>query len=160
MNMTTLEQQTVPADGRWFLDTWMRVISDGADTGGSMSVIEWRGGAGFSPPLHLHHDEDTAMLILEGQLTGVVGDVERLYGPGELVWLPRNVPHTFRIESETAHYIELITPSGFESFHLEGSRAVTTGEFLPAPEPVDPHALTLHAAQHRCDIIGPPMGPR
>lgn len=157
--MTQLEQQADPTDGRWFLDTWMRVITDGEATGGAMSVIEWRGGAGFSPPLHVHHDEDTAMLIVEGQLTGRVGDVESVYGPGELAWLPRNVPHSYRIDSETAHFYEVITPAGFENFHLEGSREVTTGEYLPMPEPVDPQALTLHAAEHRCDIIGPPMGP-
>jgi quercetin dioxygenase-like cupin family protein len=145
-------------EGRWFLDTWMKVLCDSASTGGAMSVIDWQGGAGFSPPLHVHHDEDTAMLVLEGVLTIQVGDAEWSCGPGELAWLPRDVAHTFRVDSESAHYLEIITPAGFEKFHVEGSREVTGEAFLPDPTPVDVPRLAAHAAAHNCDIIGPPMG--
>lgn len=148
-----------PTEGRWFLDTWMNVVCDGAATGGQMSVIEWQGGAGFSPPLHVHHGEDTAMLVLDGTLTVRVGDDERHFGPGELAWLPREVPHSFRVDSDTARYVEIITPAGFERFHLEGSREVTSDSYLPEPTPVDVPALVAHAAEHACDIIGPPMDP-
>lgn len=148
------------SEGRWFLDTWMKVLCDGESTDGVMSVIDWRGGAGFSPPLHVHHGEDTAMLVLDGTLTVRVGDAEQVCGPGELAWLPRDVPHTFRVDSETARYLEMITPAGFESFHIEGSREVSGDAFLPEPTPVDVPALVAHAAEHDCDIIGPPMDPR
>ena len=149
-----------PAEGRWFLDIWMKVLCDGDATGGAMSVIEWQGGAGFSPPLHVHHEEDTAMLVLDGVLTVLVGETERTCGPGDVAWLPRDVAHSFRVDSETARYVEMITPAGFERFHVEGSREVTGDEFLPEPTPVDVPALVAHAAEHRCDIIGPPMAPR
>ena len=149
-----------PADGRWFLDTWMKVLCDGDSTGGAMSVIDWQGGAGFSSPLHVHHDEDTAMLVLEGTLTVRIGDAEQERGPGEVAWLPRDVPHTFRVDSATARYVEMITPAGFENFHIEGSREVTNDSFLPEPTPVDVPELVAHAAEHNCDIIGPPMEPR
>ncbi len=148
-----------PEEARWFLDTWMQVRCDGDSTGGAMSVIEWHGGAGFSPPLHVHHDEDTAMLIVEGTLTVRIGDAEQECGPGTVAWLPRDVPHTFRVDSATAHYFEMITPAGFETFHVEGSREVTSGAFIPAPTPVDVPGLVAHAAEHNCDIIGPPMEP-
>lgn len=152
-----MTNSTDPATGRWFLDTWMKVVCDGEATGGAMSVIEWQGGAGFSPPLHVHHGEDTAMLVLDGTLTVRIGDEEQECGPGEFAWLPREVPHTFRVDSETARYVEMITPAGFEQFHLDGSRAVTSGDFLPEPTPADIPALVAHAAEHNCDIIGPPM---
>ena len=148
-----------PEEGRWFLDTWMKVLCDGDSTGGAMSIIDWQGGAGFSPPLHVHHDEDAAMLVLEGTLTVLIGDAERHCGPGDVAWLPRDVPHTFRVESSTAHYLEIITPAGFETFHVEGSREVTGDSFLPEPVPVDVPGLIAAAAEHNCDIIGPPMGP-
>ncbi len=148
---------TAPEDGRWFLDTWMRIINDGGTTDGKLATIEWRGGQGFSPPLHVHHDEDTAMYVIEGRLTVLLDGEEKTCGPGEMAWLPRDVPHSFRIDSDEAHYLEVITPAGFEDFHLEGSRAVTSGGYLPTPQPVDGPALTAHAAQHNCDIIGPPM---
>jgi hypothetical protein len=136
----------------------MKVLCDGASTGGAMAVIDWQGGAGFSPPLHVHHDEDTAMLVLDGVLT--VGDVEQECVAAGIAWLPREVPHTFRVDSATARYVEMITPAGFEKFHIEGSREVTTDSFLPDPTPVDVPGLVAHASQHKCDIIGPPMEPR
>ncbi len=148
-----------PNEGRWFLDTWMKVLCDGESTGGALSVIDWRGGAGFSPPLHVHHDEDTAMFVVEGHLTVRVGDAEQVCGPGQLAWLPRDVSHTFRVDSETARYIEMITPAGFEQFHVDGGRQVTGDAFLPEPTPLDVPALVAHAAEHNCDIIGPPMDP-
>ncbi len=74
-----------------------------------------------------------------------------------MAWLPKEVPHTFRVDSETARYLEMITPAGFENFHVEGSRPVTTDSFLPAQTPVDVPGLVAHAAQFDCDIIGPPM---
>ncbi len=159
--MTDVHAETAspPTEGRWFLDTWMRVIIDGAETGGTMSVIEWRGGAGFSPPVHVHHREDTAMIVLSGRLTGRIGDDERVVGPGEMVWLPRDVPHSFRVDSDAAHYLEIVTPAGFEQFHVEGSRPVDGDAYLPPPQPVDVPALVAHAARHDCDIIGPPMAP-
>lgn len=100
------------------------------------------------------------MLVLDGMLTVRIGDVEQVCGAGEIAWLPRDVPHTFRVDSETARYVEMITPAGFENFHIEGSRDVTTDSFLPEPTSVDVPALVAHAAQHNCDIIGPPMEPR
>jgi quercetin dioxygenase-like cupin family protein len=162
MTITTpgvVEAGERPNEGRWFLDTWMKVLCDGESTGGAMSVIDWRGGAGFSPPLHVHHDEDTAMLVVEGTLTVRIRDVEQVCGPGKLAWLPRDVPHTFRVDSETARYVEMITPAGFENFHVEGSREVSGDAFLPEPTPLGIPALVAHAAEHNCDIIGPPMDP-
>lgn len=146
-----------PSEGRWFLDTWMKVLCDGDSTGGALSAIEWQGGAGFSPPLHVHHDEDTAMVVLEGTLTVRIGDVEQQCRAGGVAWLPRDIPHTFRVESPTARYIEVITPAGFESFHIEGSREVTSDSYLPDPTPVNVPELVAHAAEYSCDVIGPPM---
>ena len=32
-----------PDEGRWFLDTWMKVLCDADSTGGAMAVIDWHG---------------------------------------------------------------------------------------------------------------------
>ena len=52
--------------------------------------------------------------------------------PGTKVFLPRNVQHSFAIESEKARMLILITPAGFEGWFKEFS--------VPAP------ALTLPRA--------------
>ena len=47
------------------------------------------------PGSHVHTREDEAAYVISGVLTFVVGDRRFEASAGELVWLPREVPHTF-----------------------------------------------------------------
>lgn len=80
---------------RWFLGTFLRILARAGDTDGQLGVMEQLAPQGFSPPLHVHHREDTALLVLDGAITAVVGDERFELGPGGFVWLPE----TFRTHS-------------------------------------------------------------
>ncbi|MBI1843537.1 MAG: cupin domain-containing protein, partial [Actinobacteria bacterium] len=108
---------------RWFIGTLLRIVADGTDTAGGLAIMEQQARRGFSPPRHVHHREDSALLVLDGAITVVIGDERRQVGAGEFVWLPRDVPHTFRVDSDTVRQLELVTPAGFEQYHLETSDA-------------------------------------
>ena len=54
--------------------------------------------------------------ILDGELWLSCGDVEAVQGDGAVVWLPRGLPHTFQVRSETARVLCVSTRSGFERF--------------------------------------------
>lgn len=142
--------------GRWFAGTWLRVVAAAADTGGAMTVMEQRARRGFSPPRHVHEREDTAFLVLEGLLTVVVGDAERAVRAGELAWMPRGVPHTFRVDSEEVHLLELVTPGGVEGFHLDASDPALVAA-IPADSAVDVGRLVASSSGYGIDIIGPPL---
>jgi len=154
--MTTMT--AVTERDRWFLGTLIRILADGDDTNGQLAVMQQRARRGFSPPLHVHHREDTAMLVLDGRLTAVVGDERVEVGPGGFVWMPRDIPHTFRVDSDEIHHVELITPAGFEHFHIGASdpaRSLT----LPPPSEPDVPELSVAAARYDTEVIGPPLGP-
>ncbi|MEZ5375118.1 MAG: cupin domain-containing protein [Acidimicrobiales bacterium] len=142
---------------RWFAGTLLRVIAGRADTEGNFSVLEQRARRGFSPPLHVHHREDTALLVLEGELTVAVGDVEQGVSAGGFVWLPRNVPHSFRVESEEVHLLEFATPGGVEGFHIDASDVAGEPLLPPATEP-DIARMVGSVANYGIDLVGPPMG--
>lgn len=142
---------------RWFLGTSMRILADSGDSDGQMAVIEQRARRGFSPPLHIHHREDTAMIVLDGAITVVVGDHRREVTMGGFVWLPRDVPHTFRVDSDTVHLLELLTPAGFEQFHVQTSEPATAPGLPAASEP-DIARLIDAIGRHDAEIIGPPLG--
>lgn len=144
---------------RWFLGTLLQIRAGGADTGGQLAVMEQHARRGFSPPRHVHHREDTALLVLDGAITAVVGDERSQIGPGGFVWLPRGVPHTFRVDSDTVRQIEVITPTGFEGFHLDTS---DPAELLELPPPAEPDIPRLLAAigSYGAEIVGPPLGPQ
>jgi quercetin dioxygenase-like cupin family protein len=143
---------------RWFLGTLLRVVAGHSDTGGQLAVMEQRARRGFSPPRHVHHREDTALLVLDGAITAIVGDERVELGSGGFVWLPRDVPHTFRVDSDTVHQIELATPAGIEGFHVAVSDPAPARELPPPGEPDIPRVLAAIGG-YGAEIVGPPLGP-
>ncbi|HWZ99857.1 MAG TPA: cupin domain-containing protein [Candidatus Dormibacteraeota bacterium] len=67
----------------------------------SFVVAEWRdaGGNAESPrliaPWHVHHKDDEAWYVLEGQLRVRVGPNEVAVGAGASVFVPRGTAHTY-----------------------------------------------------------------
>jgi mannose-6-phosphate isomerase-like protein (cupin superfamily) len=89
-------------------------------TADSFVVAEWRdaGGASDKPrliaPRHLHHSDDEAWYVLEGQLRVQVGDKEVEAGAGAAVLVPRGTPHTYwNPGSEPVRYLLVMTPNIF-----------------------------------------------
>jgi hypothetical protein len=72
--------------------------------------------------------------------------------------LPRDVPHTFRVDSETVRQLEFVTPAGFERFHVDASDAAPAAELPPPSEPDIPRLLSAIDG-YNAEIIGPPLGP-
>lgn len=143
---------------RWFLGTLLQIVANGTDTGGQLAVMEQRARRGFSPPRHVHHREDTAIVVLEGAITVEIGDERSEVGAGGFVWLPRDVPHTFRVDSDAVHIFELITPAGFETFHVDTSEPAERLELPPPTEPDVPRLLDA-IGPYGAEIVGPPLGP-
>jgi quercetin dioxygenase-like cupin family protein len=147
---------TPPERDRWFAGTLMRILADRSDTAGALTVMEQRARRGFSPPLHVHHREDTALLVLDGRLTVLVGDAVSALDAGGFVWLPRDVPHTFRVESDEVHLLEFATPGGVEGFHIDASDAAASPALPDDTEPDVPRMLGA-VGRYGVEIIGPPM---
>jgi quercetin dioxygenase-like cupin family protein len=143
---------------RWFLGTLLQILAEGTDTAGQLAIFEQHARRGFSPPRHVHHREDTALVVLDGAITVVVGDERRQLGPGGFVWLPRDIPHTFRVDSDVVRQLELVTPAGFEHFHVDASEPASRVEIPPHTEPDIPRLLEA-IGPYGAEICGPPLGP-
>ena len=59
----------------------MTIKATAASTGGELFLMESAVPAGFSPPLHVHHDEHEAFYVLEGELDIVCGRERYRAGP-------------------------------------------------------------------------------
>jgi quercetin dioxygenase-like cupin family protein len=128
----------------------------GSETDGALAMFEGTIRAGGEPPMHVHEREDEGFHVLEGEITFVCGGRELRAGPGATVFLPRGVPHGFRVESGTARALCFMTPAGFEDFFHAFSEPAG-GRAQPAPPAeVDLEALTRVLDEHGVTIVGPP----
>ena len=137
---------------RWFTDTRMRILV--AEDG--FSLIEAQAERGNMPPLHVHHDEDEAFYVLEGRLSlhTPAGAVE--VGAGEATLGPRGVPHTYRVESESARWVVTTNGGGFARF-VEATSVPAEGDgYAPPERMVSPEVLGAEAAARGIEILGPP----
>ena len=67
---------------------------------------------GEGPPLHLHPNEEQWTLILEGELHYVLGDEEKIVGPGDLIHIPRFTNHRSRSIGGPATFFTVKSPTG------------------------------------------------
>lgn len=150
-----MQEETV-----WFLQNRMTIKATAQETGGAYGLVESWIAPNASPPLHVHRREDEAFFIVEGVVRFRVGDDEIVAGPGSYVFAPRDIPHSFIVESDTpAHVLTLLSPGGGERFFVDGGRPAE-GPGLP-PEPViDIPKLQSLGPVYENEIVGPPLAPR
>jgi len=67
---------------------------------------------GESNPLHMHPNEEQFVLVLEGKIHFILGDEDRIVGPGDLVHVPRNVYHRSRPVGGPARTFSVKSPAG------------------------------------------------
>ena len=120
-----------------------RFMIDGKDADGRFALVQHLfGPKALAAPMHRHHKEDEYTFVLEGRIGAVLGGVEALAGPGDLIFKPRNQWHTFwNAGDEPASVLEFISPAGLEEFF----RAIGTMPDL------DPETLSELAARYQCD---------
>ena len=108
--------EATEGEALWFADALVTYKTTGAETNGGLTVADVRAPKGADSPRHRHQHEDEAWYIVSGELTFWLGDDVRTVGAGTFVFGPRQVEHRFRVESEEAHFLLLLTPAGFEDF--------------------------------------------
>lgn len=126
------------------------VLAEGDQTDQAFSLIQTRREPpGFGPPLHRHRDAAEAFYVLEGTYRMYTDDRQDECPPGSFVYVPRGVPHTFKVVSETAgRKLNLFAPSAMVGFFEALARAEAVGEATP-------ELLDRIAEAHDMEILGP-----
>lgn len=152
MNVNAPPASTIPnVEERRFLGlpTWIKASRD--LTGGQFSLIEQIIPAGFESPWHVHHSEDEAFYVIEGQMSVITEGGSTLLQAGGFAFGPRGIPHGFRIEGEgPARILLMTTGSDFADFIAETS----VPKDAPPAAP-DMGLLVAAAERHNVAILGP-----
>jgi quercetin dioxygenase-like cupin family protein len=145
-------------EARWYGDSLWEFLVPNEVTGGRLSVFQATVPEGFGPPRHIHTREDEVFLVIDGDVSfDIDGDLQ-FAGPGASVYMPRGVPHTFRIQSPVARMLGVMTPGAFEE--LFRNLSVPADErVLPPPGNVPFDVPAVMAEQDRLGtlVVGPPM---
>lgn len=141
-------QRDPAAPGSW------QVLAGGDLTAGSVMFGEALLPARTSGPgLHVHAREDEAVFIITGVMTFLVGDRRFEADEGQLVWLPREVPHTFaNLGDEPVRALGVTTPAG-----LEGMFAEQAAYFAGLQGPPDPARIREIGDRYGVRALGPPL---
>ena len=143
---------------RWYGNSLWEFLVPEEVTGGQLAVFQATVPAGFSPPRHIHTREDEVFLILEGEVWFDLDSERRLAGPGAAVYMPRGVPHTFRVKSPLARMLGVMTPGAFEQ--LFRNLSVPAGaRTMPPPGtvPFDIPAVIAEQTRLGTQVVGPSM---
>lgn len=119
-------------------------------TSGEFTLLQTRGEPpGFGPPMHLHRDAAEAFYVLEGEYLMYLEDHQRLCPPGTFVYVPRAVPHTFKVTSSgPGKKLNLFTPAAMVGFFEELSAAEAAGNVTVAE-------LDRISVTHHMEVLGP-----
>ena len=119
---------------------FFKVLISPEQTAGNMSLVDMTLPKGVEPPTHVHSREDETFYLLEGVITFFIAEKEVRATAGDAVFAPRNVPHRFVIETESARFLTLFTPGQFLEYFMEfstpavGQPTITPPQGPPPPE--------------------------
>jgi len=138
----------------WLGGSALGILVDSAVSNGQVLIMQCDTARGSGVPVHVHQREDEIFLLLDGALTVWAGDQRRELSGGGVAFLPRGVPHTYLVTSETASILEVIAPGGLEQAFREAGWDLRT----PPPEgwACTPEAVATAMAKAGCTILGPP----
>src|SRR5688572_2729411 len=106
-------------------------LATGEQTDNRFSLIYIEVHKGNEPPAHTHKNEDETYYILEGEIRFRVGDQVLDAKAGDLIHLPKGIPHSFELQSECVKELMWMTPSGLDKWFWDNSAPAPDMQPLP-----------------------------
>jgi quercetin dioxygenase-like cupin family protein len=157
VSMLYLAQPDQQQQLEWLAGGTLTMMLDSAATDGQLMMGRFDVSEGEAPPYHKHTREDEVFMLIKGTALVWYDDQEYELAEGGVVFLPKGVPHGYRITSKKADLLMLNTPGGIEGMFRAAGRdkslpPLPSGEsFQPSPE-----QMAASAAEFGNVILGPP----
>jgi len=144
----------------WGPGDQIRFLITGEQTGGAFFMAEVSVPPGGGPPPHIHSREEETFFLQQGTVTIQVGGQTLHASPGDCVYLPRGIMHSFKNTGNVdAKFLLVVTPAGLENFFEE---AFYPAQDSSASAPLITEAmlnrLRSAAAKHGLELAPPAQG--
>jgi quercetin dioxygenase-like cupin family protein len=152
MSMFYLAQPDQQQQLEWLNGGTLAMLLDGKATDGQLMMGRFDVSKGEAPPYHKHTREDEIFMLIKGTALVWYDDQEYDVAEGGVMFLPKGVPHAYRITSDKADLLMINTPAGIEGMFRASGRDKST------PRPLD-FKITPNPAvaeQYGNVIVGPP----
>lgn len=151
--MTTLHQSqpvVVPAGSGPFVelgDHRANINLSSQQTEGQFALAEMQADFQAHVPPHVHTREDETFYILQGLFRFEIGEQVIIAGPGDTVWAPRDIAHSWRcVSPHGGRALVLLTPGeNFERFGIAMAQTGVTPSVAMASEVLRPDYMALTA---------------
>jgi quercetin dioxygenase-like cupin family protein len=140
-------------EARWWFGHLAEIKATAADTGGQLTIVEVTAPPGLEAPLHVHHREDEAFWILEGQVTLEVGEDSIEASAGDYAFGPRDIPHRYTVGDAGCRMLFICTPGGFERLVMDMSEPAASRTLPPPAEPPDMEWVQAIARKYGCELL-------
>jgi quercetin dioxygenase-like cupin family protein len=152
MSMAYLAQPDQQQQLEWLDGGTLAILLDSAATNGQLMVGRFDVSEGEAPPFHKHTREDEVFMLISGTALVWADDQETELKEGGIIFLPRDIPHAYRITSAKADMLMINTPGGIEGMFRE------TGRDKSTPRPADFRVTPNPAISQKYGnvIVGPP----
>jgi quercetin dioxygenase-like cupin family protein len=154
MSMAYLAQPEQQQKLEWLGGGTLAILLDGKATDGQLMIGRFDVSQGEAPPYHKHTREDEVFMLIKGTALVWVDDQETELAEGGIVFLPKNIPHAYRITSKTADLLMINTPAGIEGMFRYSGRDKAT--LRPEGFEISPSRMAEGADKFGQVILGPP----
>jgi quercetin dioxygenase-like cupin family protein len=149
-----------PGQGRslWFQGNLTTIKVAGEHTDDALGVVEGTFRPGHGPPLHVHRNEDELFYLLDGRVLVACDGRTFTAEAGDLVFLPRGIPHAFKVPADggPARALFLVTPAHFLGF-IEAAGEPAHEAVMPPDQEYDIAKTEARADDYQLEVIGPPL---
>lgn len=152
MNNRGFAERARLGKSRWYGGGLITFLATGEQTQGQFALFEATVRRGEEVPFHTHSREDESFYVLAGEMTCHIGDQMFSARSGDFLFLPRNIKHSWKAESETLTFLVLITPAGFEQSFLEFSKPAGSLTLPPVSEAGPPEEFMQRLIQRENEL--------
>lgn len=98
----------------WIGGTVHRIPIGATESDGRQTILRTHFQQGTASPVHVHDRDDETFCVLSGTMTIWAGRERWQLSAGDTAFLPRGLPHAYRIDSSQADVLTVCNPGGTE----------------------------------------------
>lgn len=142
----------------WAMGSLFEIKLRSDESGGGLELAEVHQPPGVATPLHSHDREAEVFYLLSGRMDYEAGGELFQLEEGSVMYLPKGIPHRFRIRGERpARILAIVNPGGLFDLYRTVGIAAEERTIPSSPDPAEFGRWASAATGFGLQLLGPPL---